>query len=300
MQPSKFTFNEAFERNFGLVNKAEQERLASSRIAVAGCGGVGGVHAHTLARLGIGKFRLADPDFFSLANFNRQIGATIETIGRQKAQVTARMIESINPEAEVDILESGIDSNNVGAFLQGADLVVDGVDFFALPARRILLAKAWERKTPVLIAAPLGFSSTLHIFSPGGMSFDEYFDLWDDQDPYEQYVNFLIGLAPSALHAPYTDISTADPATGRGPSSIIGSQMAACVAGGEALRILLNRGPSLCAPNYLQIDVYRRLLRSRKLRGGNRNLLQRIKKFVIKRYLERHGLDIALKALEPA
>jgi molybdopterin/thiamine biosynthesis adenylyltransferase len=245
MQASNFSFSEAFERNFGLVSKDEQERLAGSRIAVAGCGGVGGVHAHTLARLGIGKFTLADPDFFSLANFNRQIGATIETIGMQKAQITARMIKSINPAAEVDVLEKGIDSNNVGAFLQGADLVVDGVDFFALPARRILLAEAWQRETPVLIAAPLGFSSTLHIFSPGGMSFDEYFDLRDNQDPYEQYVNFLIGLAPSALHAPYTDISTADPASGRGPSSIIGSQMAACVAGGEALRILLNRGPSL-------------------------------------------------------
>ena len=67
-----FSAAEAFERNLGLISPEEQERLAKTTIAIAGCGGVGGVHAHTLARLGIGGFRLCDPDEFSLANFNRQ------------------------------------------------------------------------------------------------------------------------------------------------------------------------------------------------------------------------------------
>ena len=52
---------------------------------------MGGLHAHTLARLGIGHFRLADFDIFALANFNRQIGATVETVGKSKAEVTAAM-----------------------------------------------------------------------------------------------------------------------------------------------------------------------------------------------------------------
>ena len=110
----------------------------------------------------------------------------------------------------------------------------------------------------------------------------------------------MLGLAPAALHSPYTDISTADPTSGRGPSSIIGSQMSACVAGAEAVRILLGRGPSLCAPHYMQVDVYRRRLRSRKLWGGNRNPIQRLKKILLMQYMERHGLAEAFMALKPA
>lgn len=295
-----FSTEQAFERNLGLIDRSEQVVLANSRVAIAGCGGVGGVHAHTLARLGVGQFRLADPDSFSLANFNRQIGATVETIGQGKAAVTARMIRSINPRAALDVIESGIGPENVEAFVRDVDLVVDGLDFFALGARRVLFREAWRQGIPVLIAAPLGFSGTLHVFARGGMSFDEYFDLRDGQDPYEQYVNFFLGLAPSALHAPYTDISTADPENGRGPSSIIGSQLAACVVGAEALRILLKRGSTLRAPHYLQVDVYRRAVRSRKLRGGNRNWLQRVKRWALRRYMVRHGLDVALRRLEPA
>jgi molybdopterin/thiamine biosynthesis adenylyltransferase len=295
-----FRPEQAFERNLGLIDPQEQSRLLRSRVALAGCGGVGGVHAHTLARLGVGAFTLADPDTFSLANFNRQIGATVDTIDAPKARVTARMIHSINPEADVRVIEERVCGANVDAFLDGADLVIDGVDFFALESRRMLAMRAWERGIPVLIAAPLGFSGTLHVFARGGMSFDEYFDLHDGQDRCEQYVSFLVGLAPSALHAPYTDISTADPASGRAPSSVIGSQMAACVAGAEAVRILLGRGASRLAPHYLQVDVYRRKIRSRRAWLGNRGPIPRLKRWLVRRYLAAHGLDRALLRLEAA
>ncbi len=224
----------------------------------------------------------------------------METLGAPKTRVTQRMIESINPMAQVEDLGGPVGADNVDSFLEGVDLVVDGIDFFSLDARRLLLAAGQRHGIPVLIAAPLGFSGTLHVFAPGGMSFDEYFDLHDGQDVYEQYVHFLMGLAPSALHSPYMDISKADPAKGRGPSSIIGTQLAACVAGAEAVRILLGRGPSQLAPCYLQFDAYRRKIRSKRLRGGNRNWLQRMKKLVVMRLMKRHGLDVAFRSLRPA
>jgi molybdopterin/thiamine biosynthesis adenylyltransferase len=295
-----FSSARAFERNLGLIDPSEQRVLAGKRVALAGCGGVGGVHAHTLARLGVGRFRLADPDRFDVVNFNRQIGATVHTVGRSKAQVTAEMIAAINPEAEVEISEQPVCPPNLAAFLSGADLVIDGIDFFELPARRALLAAARSLHVPVLIAAPLGFSATLHVFAPGGMSFDDYFDLRDGQGALDQYTRFLLGLAPAALHAPYTDLSTADPARGRGPSSIIGSQLAACVAGAEALRILLGRGPSRLAPEFLQVDVYRRRLVSRRIPGGLRHPLQRVRLWLLARHLRRVGLDAAFAALAAA
>jgi molybdopterin/thiamine biosynthesis adenylyltransferase len=286
---------DAFERNRGLISEREQEKLSNSLVVIAGCGGVGGLHAHTCARLGIGRFRIADSDKFTLANINRQIGATIHTIGKSKAEVTAEMIRSINPEAVVEILERNISDENVAGFVSGADLVIDGVDFFALSARRQLFAAAWQAEIPALTAAPLGFSATLHVFAKGGMSFDNYFDLRDDQEPFDQVVRFFVGLAPQGLHLSYMDLSSVDISSGRGPSSILGSQMAASLAGGEAIKILLNRSALLLAPRYLQVDCYRQILRKRRLRGGNRNWFQRLKRAIMTRRLRSLGLDQTLK-----
>jgi molybdopterin/thiamine biosynthesis adenylyltransferase len=288
-----FSRAEAFERNTGLISLEEQKILASSLVVIAGCGGVGGLHAHTCARLGIGRFRIADTDTFSIANINRQIGATVQSIGKNKAEVTADMIRSINPECRVEVLDRNICADNVGAFVRDADLIFDGVDFFALSARRQLFAAARQADIPALTAAPLGFSATLHVFANGGMSFDEYFDLTDEQEPFEQLMRFIVGLAPAGLHLPYMDLSSVNIETGRGPSSILGSQMAACLAGGEALAILLNRRPLLLAPDYLQFDCYRQVLRKRRLRGGNRNWLQRLRRISLTKKFRTLGLDRA-------
>jgi tRNA A37 threonylcarbamoyladenosine dehydratase len=80
-----------FSRNIGLLTEAEQRRLLGARVAVAGAGGVGGLHALTLARLGVGKFHIADFDTFEPANVSRQFSASQRTFGRNKAEVLAAM-----------------------------------------------------------------------------------------------------------------------------------------------------------------------------------------------------------------
>src|SRR5215510_5748214 len=94
---AQWSYEEAFKRNRGLITEAEQQKLRNSRVAIAGMGGVGGVHLITLARLGIGKFTIADPDVFEVANFNRQYGATISNLGRNKAEAMAEAALEINP-----------------------------------------------------------------------------------------------------------------------------------------------------------------------------------------------------------
>jgi molybdopterin/thiamine biosynthesis adenylyltransferase len=295
-----FSRKEAFERNYGLISLDEQEKLHRSLVVIAGCGGVGGLHAHTLARLGIGRFRITDPDTFSLANINRQIGATIHSVGQNKAEVTAEMIRSINSEATVEVVEGGLTAENTQAFVRDAALVVDGLDFFAMGARRHLFAAAWSAKVPALTAAPLGFSGTLHVFAHSGMSFDQYFDLHDNQEAFEQLVNFAVGLAPAALHVPYMDLGSVNPATGRSPSSIVGCQLAASLIGAEAVRILLGRGELRLAPCYLQFDAYRQKLRAGRVRSGNRGWVQRLKRIVVKRRLRALGLDQTLRQAQSA
>ena len=82
---NKFDYADAFSRNIGWVTKEEQGTLRKKRVAIAGMGGVGGIHLLTLARLGIGSFYIADFDEFEVHNFNRQVGATMSSIGRPKA-----------------------------------------------------------------------------------------------------------------------------------------------------------------------------------------------------------------------
>jgi len=116
-----FDYQLAFDRNIGWVTEPEQQVLRSKRVAIAGMGGVGGVHVVTLARLGVQRFNIADFDTFDIANFNRQVGATMSSLGRPKADVLAEMVRDINPEADVRVYPAGIDDGNVADDVPDAD-----------------------------------------------------------------------------------------------------------------------------------------------------------------------------------
>ena len=73
-----FSYDAAFVRNIGWLTEWEQQALRAKRVAIAGMGGVGGVHMLTLARFGVGAFSIADFDRFDIVNFNRQIGANVD------------------------------------------------------------------------------------------------------------------------------------------------------------------------------------------------------------------------------
>ena len=92
-----FSYRQAFSRNIGWVNSKEQEILRHKRVAIAGMGGVGGIHLLTLARLGIGAFHIADFDVFDIVNFNRQVGATVSSLGKPKAEVLSGMAKISTP-----------------------------------------------------------------------------------------------------------------------------------------------------------------------------------------------------------
>jgi hypothetical protein len=276
-----WSYETAFSRNRGLIGAEEQARLRASRVAIVGMGGVGGIHLVTLARLGIGAFHIADPDRFELANFNRQYGATTHTLGRSKAEVMAETASAINPEAEVRVFAEAVTPENVGAFLDGVDVLVDGIDFFAVEARR--------RGIWAVTAAPLGFSTAWLVFDPRGLSFDAYFDLRDGMDRWDQLIAFAVGVAPRATHLRYLDLSAVDLRSGAGPSAGLACQLCAGVTAAEVMKILLERAPIRAAPWYSQFDAYRQVLRTGRLRMGNRHPFQRLKRWYLRRRLQALG-----------
>jgi molybdopterin/thiamine biosynthesis adenylyltransferase len=271
-----FRYEQAFSRNIGWVTPQEQQTLRGKRIAIAGGGGVGGVHLLTLARLGVANFHIADFDTFDIANFNRQVGAMMSTVDQPKADVLARMAKDINPEIDIKIFSEGVNKDNLEEFLTGVDLYVDALDFFAFDARQDTFAKCAELGIPATTAAPLGMGAALLNFMPGQMTFEEYFQ-WGDAPDLDKAIRFVVGLAPAGLHRPYLVLpESVNFAERRGPSTFMACQLCAGIVATEALKILLRRGDILAAPRGMQFDAYRNKLSHTWRPGGNRHPIQRL------------------------
>jgi molybdopterin/thiamine biosynthesis adenylyltransferase len=273
-----FHYVEAFSRNIGWVTETEQFLLRGKRVAIAGMGGVGGAHLLTLTRLGIGAFNLADLDTFELANFNRQAGAMVSTLDQPKVEALARQARDIHPELDLRLFPAGVNAENVEDFLRDVDLFVDGLDFFVPEVRSLVFGRCHALGIPAITAGPIGMGAPYLIFMPGGMSFEQYFRL--EGLPVErQYVNFLLGLTPTAPHRGYlADPSRVDLARRYGPSTGMACQLCAGIVGIEALKVLLHRQPTYAAPYYQIFDAYLGRYRRGKLRWGNAGPLQWLKR----------------------
>ncbi|MYN05207.1 ThiF family adenylyltransferase [Pseudoduganella sp. DS3] len=271
-----FNYDQAFARNIGWVTEAEQAALRGKRVAIAGAGGVGGVHLMTLVRLGVGAFHIADFDRFDLPNFNRQVGAMQSTRGLPKIEVMARMARDVNPELDIKLFPDGINDGNLEAFFEGVDIYIDSLDFFAFEIRQKTFALCARRGIPATTVAPLGMGAALLNFLPGKMTFEEYFG-WGDLPEADKAIRFVVGLAPAGLHRPYLVVPSAvNFAERRGPSTIMACQLCAGIAATEALKILLGRGTVQAAPHGLQFDAYRNKLARTWRPGGHKHPIQRL------------------------
>lgn len=285
MSDASFDYETAFDRNIGWVTADEQQALRTKRVAIAGLGGVGGVHLLTLARMGIGAFNISDLDTFELANFNRQAGAAISTLGRSKVEVMAEMAKDINPTLDIKSFPEGICESNIDAFLEGVDLFVDGFDFFVPDVRAEVFRRCSELAIPAITAGPIGFGTAYIAFLPGQMTFEQYFRM-EGLPKERQYARFLLGLTPKGFHRDYlVDPSRLNLIEKRGPSSAAAVQLCAGVVGGEAIKILLGRGRVRAAPYYQQFDVYRGRFVSQRLFLGNNNPVQRLKLRMVERHI---------------
>lgn len=284
-----FNYNEAFSRNIGWTTPEEQFILNNKKIAIAGMGGVGGLHLLTQLRLGISNFHIADFDKFELANFNRQVGATTATIGQPKAHTLKEMALSINPKANIKLFESGIDMQSIPAFLDNVDIFVDGLDFFEIKTREIIFAACYDRGIPAITAAPLGMGCAYLIFMPEKMSFESYFQL-QNKTYLQKLIRFLIGLSPKSPHKDYLVLPNKINLTEKkGPSTIMGCQLCASITATEILKILLSRGPVYPAPYFHVFDAYQQYAKHQKLWFGNNHPLQKLKAFWIEQQINKNN-----------
>jgi len=270
-----------FSRNIGLLREHEQAQLLQARVAVVGAGGVGGLHILTLARLGLGKFNIADPDSFEAANVSRQFGAANSTYGRNKAVVLAEMVKDINPQAEVTVFTEGVTEQNLVEFLGDSKVLVDGIDFFEFTTRRKIFIAAREKGIYAVTCAPLGFGSTLQTFSPDGMDFDTYFGTNENQSYERNLAAFAAGLAPNPYHISYLDLSRVRMKDKTGPAVAPACTLAASLLSTEVVKIITGSQKVYAVPHYIQVDMYKRQLKKGYLWFGGNNPLQKLKTEII-------------------
>jgi len=281
----EYDYFEAFSRNLGFLDQEEQTRLRNARVAIAGLGGTGGAQVHALARMGIGRFHLADPDTFELVNFNRQSGATVPNIGRLKTEVARETILAINPEADIQTFDSGVGVGNIYTFLEGVDVVVDSLDFYCFEERFLLYSHARGKGLWVLTAPPLGFGFTLLMFDPKGMKFEDYFGFRPGMTERQRVIALIAGIAPKPFMLKYLDRSRPDFAGRRLPSVGAAPFMIAGVMAAEVTRVLTGKGLPMAAPTVYQFDALLRQFRKKTYRWGMRGPLQRLKRVLLNRVL---------------
>ena len=138
-----------FSRTQLLLGQEAMQKLAGSKVAVFGIGGVGGYVCEALVRSGVGAFDLIDDDKVCLTNLNRQIIATRKTVGKYKTDVMKERILEINPDARVDVHKCFFLPENAEQFLfEEYDYVVDAVD--TVSAKIEIILRAQEKNVPVI------------------------------------------------------------------------------------------------------------------------------------------------------
>ena len=144
-----------FSRTELLFGKEAMEKLAASRVAVFGVGGVGGYAVEALARSGVGSLDLIDDDKVCLTNINRQIYATRKTVGKYKVDVAAERIEDINPDAVVKTYKTFFMPETADSFdFSQFDYVIDAID--TVTGKIELVMRAQAAGTPIISSMGAG------------------------------------------------------------------------------------------------------------------------------------------------
>ncbi len=141
-----------------------QQKLAKSKVAIVGAGGLGTVSSLYLALAGVGYIRLIDQDTIEIHNLHRQILYNPDDLHYPKTEVAAKRLEKQNPLVNVEAVPENVNAGNVERLLQGVDCVVDGLD--NMVTRYLVNRACVKLKIPYVFGAAIGIEGNLSVFAP--------------------------------------------------------------------------------------------------------------------------------------
>jgi molybdopterin/thiamine biosynthesis adenylyltransferase len=182
-------------RNFGTLGTEGQIALLSATVAVIGMGGLGGIIARNLARVGVGHLVLVDGDSFSEDNLNRQEFCTEDNVGTPKANAAAREIGRINAAVLVTALARRVGRDDLVEILRGCDVAVDALD--NIPSRFALSDAASAVGVPLVHGSVAGFVGQVAAMRPEAGGFAAIFG--DRRELPDRGVETSLGNLPGVV-----------------------------------------------------------------------------------------------------
>lgn len=152
-----------FSRNWAFIDPASQATLARTSLFIAGTG-LGSVIALLAARTGFKKFILADGDIVEESNLNRQAFFR-EHLGKNKAFCTARLIYSINPDCEIEIVDTFLSGQQFRNYTERSDITVNTIDWENHAMVDCSIAARQSRR-PVIFPMNIGWGSVIYLIPP--------------------------------------------------------------------------------------------------------------------------------------
>lgn len=183
-----------YDRNHAALSLEEGELLARKRIAVVGCGGLGGLTIEALARIGVGYLRVIDGDVFEESNLNRQLLCTEDKLGQKKAAVAAERVRAVNGSVACEPVSTYLSQINSASLIEGVDCVVDCLD--NLEARFWLAHACQKLGIPIVYGAIAGWFGQVCTVYPGDVSFTSIYG-----EPFGESQHKKLGNLPFTAYA---------------------------------------------------------------------------------------------------
>ena len=159
-------YEQLFERNFGILNPDEQDRVRKAKVVIIGCGGIGGVIALTLARSGLEHYVLYEHDTYQTSNMNRQIECFSDTIGVNKAAAVHEAMLKINPEIQAEVYPHALTPGEMDTAINQGEVIIPAADEWPLSIN--MIDRTIDLGKPAIMAYPVGALARVSTFLPGG------------------------------------------------------------------------------------------------------------------------------------
>lgn len=186
-------FAQRYVRNSPAITPKEQQALASARVCVCGCGGLGGYAVELLARIGVGTIVVVDGDAFDATNLNRQLYACEDNLGQPKARAAFERVAKVNSRVTVLACDQPMTSANASSLLSGCDIAIDALDSHAM---RLELEK-WcaDANIPMVHGAVCGWFVQASVIAPKSRALEAIYP--DASDEPEAQKPGTLSFAPA-------------------------------------------------------------------------------------------------------
>jgi adenylyltransferase/sulfurtransferase len=196
----KSVYDEFYSRQVILkeLGRRGQKKLAESKVAVVGLGGLGTASSLYLVLAGVGNLRLIDQDTVELNNLHRQVLYSLDDLHYPKVEVSAKRLKKSNPLIKVEPVPENLNARNVESLLSGVDCVVDGLD--NMRTRYLVNRACVKLGIPYVFGAAIGIEGNLSVFStPETPCLECVFPNIDDSNMLTCDVRGVLGATPGII-----------------------------------------------------------------------------------------------------